>query len=282
MRLGRQWKNEDEDTKNFYRAKAEEVKRKHLQDHPEYQYQPRKPSEKKRRMTKRKAVALAELSQPSNLLTAQTSTTSGSTIGTPISTTASQTSAASPPVEEEVQIPDVIPDFQLSSDGRLLTHELVPFPDQDNTFAQMIDQHNTTAGLVDPNHMHATFFSFPTTQAAEDYAVANAIINHIQLEERAEADRAHMLAEIEKELSASGEVASAAPSSETLTVADPLNIFDQEWNDALKMLQNAEEHRMESLLQTPSAFEDAFIDAGHSSPNLSDINFDLGLEEYTT
>jgi hypothetical protein len=37
---------------------AEEAKQKHKEEHPEYQYQPRKPSEKKRRMTKKKAAQL--------------------------------------------------------------------------------------------------------------------------------------------------------------------------------------------------------------------------------
>lgn len=39
---------------------ADTIKRQHTAAHPEYQYQPRKPSEKKRRMTRRKAAALAE------------------------------------------------------------------------------------------------------------------------------------------------------------------------------------------------------------------------------
>lgn len=34
---------------------AEDIKKKHLHAHPNYQYQPRKPAEKKRRMTRRKA-----------------------------------------------------------------------------------------------------------------------------------------------------------------------------------------------------------------------------------
>ncbi len=43
---------------------AMQLKAKHLLEHPEYQYQPRKPSEKKRRMTRRKKAALAEASRP--------------------------------------------------------------------------------------------------------------------------------------------------------------------------------------------------------------------------
>ena len=41
---------------------AEKIKAKHFEEHPDYQYQPRKPAEKKRRMTRRKAAALAKIS----------------------------------------------------------------------------------------------------------------------------------------------------------------------------------------------------------------------------
>ena len=40
---------------------AEDRKKEHLRENPDYQYRPRKPTEKKRRMTKRKAAALAKL-----------------------------------------------------------------------------------------------------------------------------------------------------------------------------------------------------------------------------
>jgi len=61
--LGRKWQEEDEGTKAAWKSKADVAKEKHLVDHPGYQYQPRKPSEKKRRMTKRKAAALRAASQ---------------------------------------------------------------------------------------------------------------------------------------------------------------------------------------------------------------------------
>ena len=43
---------------------AKQLKAKHQAEHPDYQYQPRKPNEKKRRMTQRKKAALAETSHP--------------------------------------------------------------------------------------------------------------------------------------------------------------------------------------------------------------------------
>lgn len=57
--LGREWKSEPDEVKARYRKLADEIKAKHMQDHPDYQYAPRKPSEKKRRMTARRAAELA-------------------------------------------------------------------------------------------------------------------------------------------------------------------------------------------------------------------------------
>lgn len=48
--LGKQWNNEPEHVKAHFKALANEAKRKHAEDYPDYQYSPRKPSEKKRRI----------------------------------------------------------------------------------------------------------------------------------------------------------------------------------------------------------------------------------------
>ena len=55
--LGKQWRNETESAKSVWRHMADKIKRKHAQENPGYQYAPRKPSEKKRRMTSRKLAA---------------------------------------------------------------------------------------------------------------------------------------------------------------------------------------------------------------------------------
>ncbi|PGH26680.1 hypothetical protein AJ80_01626 [Polytolypa hystricis UAMH7299] len=52
--LGKKWKAEPAETKAHFKALADEIKRKHAEDHPDYQYAPRKPSEKKRRSTTRR------------------------------------------------------------------------------------------------------------------------------------------------------------------------------------------------------------------------------------
>nr|CAI59780.2 mating-type protein MAT1-2-1 [Dufourea flammea] len=56
--LGQQWQNEAADIKAQFKSMAEKIKKEHLSAHPNYQYQPRKPAEKKRRMTRRKAEKL--------------------------------------------------------------------------------------------------------------------------------------------------------------------------------------------------------------------------------
>ena len=62
--IGRQWKAEAEAVRNEYKRRAEDAKRQHAIDHLGYQYQPRKPSEKKKRMTKTK---LAKLKAQANV-----------------------------------------------------------------------------------------------------------------------------------------------------------------------------------------------------------------------
>lgn len=58
--LGRRWKAEPEHVKVKYKKLAEELKIKHAAQYPNYQYAPRKPGEKKRRMTARKLFRLRE------------------------------------------------------------------------------------------------------------------------------------------------------------------------------------------------------------------------------
>jgi hypothetical protein len=52
--LGKQWRNEPGEVRAEWKVKADKIKKQHAIDNPGYQYAPRKPSEKKRRMTARK------------------------------------------------------------------------------------------------------------------------------------------------------------------------------------------------------------------------------------
>ncbi|KAL4894195.1 mating type protein MAT1-2-1 [Aspergillus ambiguus] len=74
--LGKQWKSEGDETKVHFRNLAEEFKRKHAEDHPDYHYSPRKPSEKKRRTSSRQQQKTARIleSPPSTNGTSNVST----------------------------------------------------------------------------------------------------------------------------------------------------------------------------------------------------------------
>jgi hypothetical protein len=62
--LGKKWKAESAETKAHWKALAEEIKREHAAKHPNYQYAPRKPSEKKRRSTARRNTETSALTCP--------------------------------------------------------------------------------------------------------------------------------------------------------------------------------------------------------------------------
>lgn len=49
--VGKEWRNASEDVKAQFKALADELKRQHAIDHPDYQYAPRRPHERRRRRT---------------------------------------------------------------------------------------------------------------------------------------------------------------------------------------------------------------------------------------
>ena len=51
--LGKQWKAEPDEVRAHYKALADEQKKKHAEQHPDYQYAPRRPCERKRRASSR-------------------------------------------------------------------------------------------------------------------------------------------------------------------------------------------------------------------------------------
>lgn len=60
--LGKNWRAESSETRAHFKALADDIKRKHAEEHPDYQYAPRKPSEKKRRSTARRDSRTVNLS----------------------------------------------------------------------------------------------------------------------------------------------------------------------------------------------------------------------------
>ncbi|KAK8204719.1 hypothetical protein IWZ01DRAFT_544395 [Phyllosticta capitalensis] len=57
--IGRMWQAEPAEAKEYWRDQAKQSKEEHLLKFPDYQYRPRKPGQKKRRMTKKKLAEAA-------------------------------------------------------------------------------------------------------------------------------------------------------------------------------------------------------------------------------
>ncbi|RAL06396.1 HMG-box domain-containing protein [Aspergillus ibericus CBS 121593] len=76
--LGKQWKAESEHIRVEFKALADELKRKHAEAHPDYQYTPRRPSEKKRRTSSRQYPKPTTEYKSPDLTTTSTETTSPS------------------------------------------------------------------------------------------------------------------------------------------------------------------------------------------------------------
>ncbi|KAH0556278.1 hypothetical protein GP486_005798 [Trichoglossum hirsutum] len=99
--LGKQWRNEPAEVRAHFKTLSDELKRKHHLDHPDYQFRPRKPSEKRRRVSRRAASGHASLSEsvPTHQPTSFAITTGGTAqpkivqgIGASLTPSSSQTS----------------------------------------------------------------------------------------------------------------------------------------------------------------------------------------------
>ncbi|THW84487.1 hypothetical protein D6D15_08826 [Aureobasidium pullulans] len=149
--IGKMWRDESEPVKKQWKDQAESVKRQHIRDHPDYQYQPRKPHEKKRRMTKRKAMALAAQQViPSSSASVSTavpavSVNTAGTINTfsPVAPTVGPFSSVTSPS----QIVDLSnyddPLLGYSSNGDLASFTLDTFEsNQLDLFSNLLEEHN--------------------------------------------------------------------------------------------------------------------------------------------
>ncbi|CEJ91388.1 hypothetical protein VHEMI07104 [[Torrubiella] hemipterigena] len=65
--LGQAWNRESREVREKYKAMAHEIKISMLKKYPDYQYKPRKPSEKKRRMRRTACDTLTESTSPDSL-----------------------------------------------------------------------------------------------------------------------------------------------------------------------------------------------------------------------
>lgn len=155
--LGTQWKNETESTKARYISLAQKLKVKHFLEHPDYQYQPRKPSEKKRRMTRRKAAALAESEQAESSSSANMASALGET-----QSSAEQSTA-------------MIPDLPKTLGGNVVL-ELGDETMDDEDFAAVLEKYNQsispantlTTVAVGNNGKPAVFYDEPSEPAQSD------------------------------------------------------------------------------------------------------------------
>ncbi|PMD54302.1 uncharacterized protein K444DRAFT_140718 [Hyaloscypha bicolor E] len=82
--LAAAWKAEPQAVIDYWHAKAAEAKAEHMRKYPDYQYKPRKSSDKKRRMSKKKEAALT--ATPKVALTAEAAPTTPITQGATVIT----------------------------------------------------------------------------------------------------------------------------------------------------------------------------------------------------
>ena len=165
--LGTQWKDEKESTKARYISLAQRLKLKHFVEHPDYQYQPRKPSEKKRRMTRRKAAALAESEQAKSSSSADTTSAS-----------------AQSPSKAKLNAAKV-PDLPKTRGGSLVL-ELGDETMDDETFAAMLEKYNQSippayapAGVVAGiNGNPAVFYDEPSEAAQNDANFYSSVLDY--------------------------------------------------------------------------------------------------------
>ena len=123
--LGQQWKNESAATKEHFIRLSRQLKEKHIREHPQYAYQPRKPGDKKRRMTPKKAAKLhamaGSLLRPDDGASHSSHTASGSVY---IDGIHSHDDFEVELVDEELAdedptIPALLPDFATTDNGNL-------------------------------------------------------------------------------------------------------------------------------------------------------------------
>ncbi|KAI9819212.1 MAG: hypothetical protein M1827_007368 [Pycnora praestabilis] len=243
--LGSQWKNESPTAKAHFNSIAESLKRQHSKDHPQYQYQPRKPSEKKRRMTRRKAAVLAGASVSST--TASDNSISSNVSSLPVSSPG----ALDPSVDTtfldtddnfQFDVPIAIPDFEEAPSGELL----LTLPTDELVFAQMIENFNNTlatAPAQDPMLMgdSALPLSFPTDVSLDDNDHYFNLIDWSQLERNNEEVRERL----EVAFDAQHSTYTAAPESTQ-------QALDAAWDREQGIFAGAETSRMHDVFDFSS------------------------------
>lgn len=158
---------------------ANEIKKKHLQNNPDYSYQPRKPSEKKHRMTRHKAAVLAgmtdDLILPSSSVQVPSSLTasvvqSGPTNSAPISSTGTHYQQITLSTDE---LPFGFPDFERTEAGNAIVN-IGDTDLSDTALSAMLNTYNThQPAMVSPNLQHAVDLSSPVIYMEDDEVSAS-------------------------------------------------------------------------------------------------------------
>jgi len=213
--IGNMWKNEDDAIKATYKNKAEEVKRMHVEAHPEYQYQPRKPSDKKRRMTRRKAARLATSAaqksptqsvgnlQLSNLSTTASpnSTSAPGDESDTVAAALQMASATIDPLLTQYTLPEEIPDFETFGNGDYLIHNYSA--QQPGLFEHMIDKHNEYLAAqnapVSANIQPQVLLSGLGLDNANETVADRSFIDFPKLDAQAQAIQDKIIAELDAE-----------------------------------------------------------------------------------
>lgn len=192
--LGTQWRNESEATKVHWKAMAEDIKEKHFVDHPQYSYQPRKPTDRKRRMTRKKAAVLSSMS---NMVFTPSSTPLGSE--TPITATTSSIETAvsqASTFSSELDAPythadyiDELPELEMTDTGNPVVYlGDENLPDQKLLF--MLEDYNNTSlpspptqAMVAASRYSPVLFTERSEEATNDAMFYESMINFEELAE---------------------------------------------------------------------------------------------------
>ena len=137
---------------------AEALKQQHVRDHPGYQYQPRKPADRKRRMTRRKFAALAKMSAVPGI-------TPVSTMAVPIEPFVEGEGAATLPEFGETKDGNVVLGLGAEAVGVGMFEQML---EQYNSNVQPLNHPNGQARVNDFSAVHSTGL-FPEAIAERDF-----------------------------------------------------------------------------------------------------------------
>jgi hypothetical protein len=189
---------EDEQTKAQFKTAADSLKKKHLVAHPDYQYQPRKASEKKRRMTRRHEDHTSSggnlttgdfVHEPTDIpndIVLEHAGVPDDSVLEPTDVDCSvpnvETTAMETPNVETA--PTEIPTFNTTPAG-YPTFDLGDDNFDDDTFAAMLENFNATLDNNTGSFPSAVIYSDPTEEAQNDFNLFNTFLHFDELLEDA-------------------------------------------------------------------------------------------------